>query len=626
MGKIKDFCFRNFFSIATILIALAAIISFWGFLKLHFMYDDWGMLWLAKNDLHRYLRFVTLWPGGSHPILIISFLPWVYLFGTNPIYYNILGLLLKIISSVLFGYFLYVLTKSRKFFLISGLIYATCFIGLEAFSITATRNLPYIIILLLLCLIFYIKDNFKYSLLFLFLATLSDPFRILPFPLLLLVMDNVLKKKRKFLTTAAILLITVFVGICVSGGVGRDFIFVGQSKSLSNMALAFSSKDNIQNVFASLGYLVSAYFSKNLDYSNAFINFIKTQEQFGIVIVSCLTALTIFLTLLNKKKNGLLLVFWLGAVLMYLPNWLLSSYYSVQSFHRYLALSGLFFIAFLSYFLYLYARSLFLYLFVAGLIYMNIVKSFQAAKEQSRYRDYERVENIYQQQEAIVPPGFKKGLFFFEGKNILTNNQMLWAAGGTIPFSFKRNITRFEEMPSFTSDYELAARMVCPGITSRIVINDWIPETVPIPMSLVYGFFIDEEGQLKNETDLIRTKVSNFVECLHKNINLEVRPGVKLLSYSIFPSEVSGKNIVNLNWSIAQSNLYKTPVEIFLYQTKTGKLVGQEKLLLPSGNRKSLTNFDTTIRLDSSLGSQIKMSMSGVRVINNKINVVLNIN
>jgi hypothetical protein len=158
-----------------------AFASFSRYLNFTFWKDDWHLLWGSLYDVRSIHQY---W---DHPMTFIEFVWLTKLFGTQPFWWQIIGIVLRIGTALSLSVFGIALTSSVSAGLLAGVLFAGTVIGMDAVGWPAAHvSLVSAIFLLtgMTYLIRYLKGAkttaFVVSVLYLGIGVLSDPFRNFP--------------------------------------------------------------------------------------------------------------------------------------------------------------------------------------------------------------------------------------------------------------------------------------------------------------------------------------------------------------------------------------------------------------------------------------------------------------
>lgn len=267
MIKSKDFRMKQIKNFPPfILITLVTLFSLGKTLQYYFYTDDYAFLYYIGNNLN------FRWP---YDMVLPLFRPIYHLFGTNALPYFSLALFTYLLSSFAVYFFVNKLTAIKLVAILSALIYATGYVGVDQFSMIAVSIINNLnIINVCITLIFLIKfiETKKLKYYFLTLVLFCFSVRLFPyraFPLMLFLPTLEFVKTFKFLSVGKMLKALTFFIIRYIPFVFAAFYFgifsygSNGSGGEPNRYFAYGSKilsllnfDSFKELFAVLGRLI----------------------------------------------------------------------------------------------------------------------------------------------------------------------------------------------------------------------------------------------------------------------------------------------------------------------------------------------------------------------------------
>lgn len=499
------------------LITFLVFISSWQSLNFHFWKDDWHRLWIAyyRPDL-----LLNLFGLADQPGMTLEEMYLGPIFGFNPLYWQITGLILKILASLSVSLMILGITRSRRIAAIAGLFFSSCVIGIESFTWASTQVTALNIIFFGVGFYFWVKSfeenyllGFICSLLFLLISILISPGRTAGLPILILIWDilsfikNPSQKKAKL----AILRITTFLSVLL-----LTFLIL-QGKNMGGLAFRSSESlgiitgdfiPRISNLLASIGNLIIGWVIPIQETAGLSSPTILALLSFFIFfILLCLTTIRFLIFRTNILQWRLF--FLLFIPIAYLPNWWFYNYVTAGTSYRYLSISSIALAYLVSSYISSLNRKYFLSacLLVLGLniIYTNIFLSSQLP-----YRSVTSVNHVWNQIDSLVPKNETDIIFVYTGQDPYRLMLLDWSA--TYPFGIKRAVTNPQDFPILLYDSETIKKMLCGEEVN--LNNGIIPYThyKKTPLSHLYAWRLDQ-GNIINESAKYRDFFKSQVTC-----------------------------------------------------------------------------------------------------------------
>lgn len=495
-------------------VILLSYLSFHRSFNFGLIVDDWFQLWGAIFERPMLSRYFADHPGVALEFLLLS-----KIFGFNPVYYYMVSFFLKIIGSLAVSVFVYGLTKSRQASFLSGLIFASTVMGLEAFDRISAHYAAFSIIFLSLAMYFWVQNinqrffrNTLASLSLVLIALLGDPgssIMILP---LLLIWDlltyyqhGLPKQELKFYLVRIFLIcfllfLTYFIIII------RAQYYTANFYSTHIQYAATHLISSLNNYLNSIGHLVIGWVipvSEMLGISNPTV--------IGIVTGYLLLVITIliFLLYIQTKKNSYKIIFFLLSwiLVFYFPSWITQEHIVKGNLvigvtNRYLAVSAVG-VATLLAIMISKVKNLKLSLSVLVIIIsVNIFTANNLLAKEEEYRSVKVQEALYNKIDSDVPKGVEKNsIFIFLGNNWFKVFALDW--NGAYPFALKRNINKVSEFPVVLNNLEDAANKLC-------------AEPERYRLQNVYAWSVDSQNII-NISLQVQDTLSNMSSCHIQN-------------------------------------------------------------------------------------------------------------
>ncbi|TSC86633.1 MAG: hypothetical protein G01um10147_845 [Microgenomates group bacterium Gr01-1014_7] len=503
--------------IYTFSITVLVFISSWQSLNFHFWKDDWSRLWMAY---YRPELLLTLLGLPDHPGMTLEQMFFGPIFKLNPLYWQIEGLVLKILASLSVSLMILGITKSFKTAALAGLFFSTTVIGIESFTWASNHAAALIIIFFGIGFYYWVKSfeensliGFICSLPFLLISIFISPARATGLPALIVIWDilSFIKSPSQKRAKLAILRIITFLFLLlltfsILQGKGTGGLVSRSTESIGIISGDFIPR--ISNFFASIGNLSIGWIIPIQEIAGlSSPTFLSLLSCFFLLIFLYLTAIR-FLKLRTNELQWRLF-FLLFIPIAYLPNWWFYSYIAAGTSYRYLTISSIALAYLVSSFITSVNRKYFLTicLLILGL---NIFYTNMLLSSQLPYRSITAVNNVWNQIDDFVPKGESDDIFVYTGQD--TNRLMLLDWSITIPFAIKRNITNPRDFPMLLYDEESIKKMLC---GEEVVVNTLAGQFIhheKTPLSHLYAWRLDH-GNVINESAKLRDFFASQTKC-----------------------------------------------------------------------------------------------------------------
>jgi hypothetical protein len=485
---------RNGFIWYTVFLIILAGVAYFKVLGFSFWRDDWGYYWGAYNNDRSLFTYLF------HPGTIAEFILMSKAVGANVFWWNIVGIVLKILASLGVYRFIKVLSASNAAAKIAGLLFATTPIGIEAVGWTSAHIVLLDAIFSCYALVYFIdyqrektKNSLVYSAIFTGFALLCDPGRTAPLILLFLLYHMLFNKtlpsrKARRIICGLVLFLLFFLGIVVV----INFRYVVDTRIVQAILrhgwdLGFYVKKSGLSLFIFFSTL-----------GNMFIGWIiNIKDDVGFSEPSAIAFLAGFIPLPSlfyfwkKKMADPIIVFFLVWIYIFcFPNWIFSVIMTPGYTNRYLVVSSVGYVGFIAYLTTrIQSKSIRLAIAVIIIACQTII-GWRALFSYNEFRSDSLFQKITAVMDTDVPKENKQFLFVVTSddpelsKGFFMSKQM--------PFVIKRNIQKREEFPIFTDSIDLALSYLC----GQVIINNAVLRNVPIsnviPVSDVYAWRIDK--------------------------------------------------------------------------------------------------------------------------------------
>ena len=443
-------------------VIILPILSYWRVITFDFWRDDWAYLWTAAHYQYQGLFLITLHPATwLEDILLFPILKW------NPILWNILGIIFRIVASLTFYFMMFTFFKSKNVALLAGLFLASSPVGIEAIGWTSAHNTT--VMMIVICMVFYFwflyinKSNYKYLIsayLLLAVAIFLDPGKALPvFPLILTWeffrwrFEGMKNYKRTIVT---VLILVIIVEISYFALPAHIQSKTGLMINDANQSLAVA----IPNFFSSIGNLLYGSVISMDEFAGQF-PFNPTMEKFALSFTILVGGLTFAVGFVRKSKRMLALAFFVvWIIIFYTPAWLFEKGFIASATHRYLGLSSLGLMAIYALIIGSIKNKKLMIILTLLLVIMNVYNSNNILAKESLHRSRDIVRKIWDPvvRQVILPS--TSTIFLFEGNYKLRLSVIDWA-GGAIPWPYivKKGIEN--NFPKIVTNRVALLRLLC---------------------------------------------------------------------------------------------------------------------------------------------------------------------
>lgn len=479
--------------------------SFWRYLGFTFWKDDWFLVWgILYNHPPAFRQF------GYRPAAVIEFFWMTKLYGANALPWQAVGLALRVGAALAFSFFSAALTSSSAVGLLSGVLYAGTFIGMDAVGWPSAHGVLTTAIFLLLGLGYFVrylhgnKDTWLVlGVLYLGIAFVLDPFRMFPLffmiPLLALPLTISATRQhtfRQILTIGGVAVAAIVVLGCIvfRNGIMASQLFSHLARQ-PDFVVILKKSYVIGNYFNSLANLMFGWlFRFKEDASTGVYN--KIIARIGFLVFCIMLGMGYGYRKTKSKQIGMMLFSLLWMFLFYIPNWLFEPRLTMGGTHRYMVLSSFGFILVISYGLVFIRKRT---LLVGGsllFIVCNMLTANYWVNAASAYRARRLVNSLWQTIDRDVSKSKEHLLFVFEGEDPVKTYAL--ALSGSSPFALLRGITTVYDMPIVTGDRKLIQQLLCESNVSRDEPGAVVVQKDVVALNHVYAWHVSRNGILTN--------------------------------------------------------------------------------------------------------------------------------
>lgn len=504
-------------SLYILLVVILVFISSWQSLNFHFWKDDWSRLWMAYYRPDLLLNLLGL---PDHPGVTLEQMFFGPIFGLNPLYWQIEGLILKILASLSMALMILGITNSYKVAAISGLFFSTSVVGIESFTWASNHVAALIVIFFGIGFYYWVKSleenslfGFICALPFLLISIFISPARAAGLPVLILTWDilalikNYNWKKTRLVTLRLVTFLCLFLfTFSILQGKGTGSLAIRSTESIGIIIGDFIPR--VSNFLASIGNLLIGWVIPIQEVAGlSSPTFLSVISCFLLFIFLCITIVRFLKHRTDKLQ--LRLFFLLFIPIAYLPNWWFYNYVTAGVSYRYLTISAIALTYLVAGFISSLNRKYFLAIcfLVLGL---NIFFTNMLLSSQVPYRSVATVNYIWDQIDNMVPKGQTDTIFLYTGQD--PNRLMLLDWSLTIPFAIKRNITNLRNFPVLLYDGEPIKKMLCGEDTMVNTLEGQFVHTNKTPLSHLYAWRLNQ-NTIINESEQYRDYFKSKVSC-----------------------------------------------------------------------------------------------------------------
>ena len=485
-------------------------------LKFSFWKDDWILLW---SGLYHPELFMGNW---MHPATNIEFILLGRWFGENPLLWHLFGIMLRSAAAGSVALMIGKITKSVATGILSGILFATSAIGLDAVGWPSAHVVLVALSFLCLGFSFFIdyvrKPSGRTLVLFVFwtsVGILADPWRALPIVFLFWLFIALFGSARakSFMRTMQIPSLVVLAIVVVLFSLWHREVIWG-----TRLAIFLSHEWQHPLVVFRKMVLINTYGNSLYNLVTGWILVLAEDGSTGVYNrVNALTGgigvatVTVWSLVGIKKRNKyarIVLFFVLWMLLFYLPNWLFEPAITVGATHRYLVISSVGFLGLIA-----YTATHMKPVFLAGLltgcfIIANFVMVQQRLAFASRYRSAKVVDMIWDTIDHSVASTSEVNIFMYSGEDPLITYVL--NLSGPAPFALRRTIDDPNLFPLITADTEKILYYLCSQHPMVSVLGKDVRLESGIPMSNVYAWDLTNDAVLTDISVQERTRLRNL--------------------------------------------------------------------------------------------------------------------
>jgi hypothetical protein len=512
---------RWHFVLFILAVIIVAFLSLWRATEFHFWRDDWDDNWsiLVYHDssIH-YNNGVTL---RLHPGLAVERTITTRFFGLNVFNWQVFGIILRVLSSLVVALMVFGLMKSKKAGILAGLFMASSVGGLESVTWISAYTSVIFVFFFSIGVYFWVTSldllgtynrSFILALIFLSISVAVTPARgIMVLPAMAL-WDFLswlrVRDKKTFLKILFRNIFLVLTFAIVVTQLNSMLGMVSYNTILKAIESIFKKPELIENYFSSIGnLLISWFYPINEPVSLGSPTTINLVATLSFILITILLAVLFLWKKTRFLQTLIFFSFW--TLLFYLPNWVFEKTLIVGSSHRYISIAAVAIPCLAAVVIYK-LRTKFLIVLSVLFIVLNIYSANRVLEGLSGYRSYKIVQPIWDQIDREVPHNQKDMIFMYFGSDLVWGTSMIWS--GSVPFAIKREIGNPDDFPIVTGDRELVSKLLCERGVYRPSFGKWSTQKERIPISHLYAWEW-KDGVLTNVSEREKEGFTKKVPC-----------------------------------------------------------------------------------------------------------------
>jgi hypothetical protein len=505
--------YKNNYLLIILLFSFLSFLSFRRVLDFTFWKDDWFPLY-NPSALKGYL---------VHPAGNLEFLLFKNIFGINPFGWEFFGIIIRVVDSFVVYLLITKLTKSKLAGFLSGVFFASTFMGLDAVgwvsANASTISIFFVCLSIYFWLCYYSEYKNRYYLffvLFFIIGMICDPARVFPLifllPVLRLFLFSKIKEKNfiKIVTIGFYIifgLISVLIVIYLKKIGNSSFLII--SHLFINPGLILGKIYLVGNFFGSLGNLLLGWII-NIPETASTSVYNKLYARIAFILLPILGILSFYSFKTKSKRATILLFLILWIIVFYIPNWIAEPRLTLSGTHRFMVFSSVGFIGLTAYLISLLRNKYIMIFLSVFFMAMNIYASNRILSEQSKYRSKILVDSLWDRIDRDIPNNERNSIFMYIGEEPVRGQAL--ALSGSIPFGIKRQIKDPYDLPIVTDDLQLIIKLLCSSNALRYQPGKMVVQKSKIPLSHYHVWEVKNNGSMKNISAKERLRIKNIAE------------------------------------------------------------------------------------------------------------------
>jgi hypothetical protein len=477
------------------LLVIVAFVSYWRVIDFTFWIDDWTYLWRGLYDTRELLV------NWMHFGTSLEFFVFTKLFGTNPLFWQLTGILLRIVSAYAVGKLTETITRSKKAGIFAGILFASTPIGTQSVGWASAHIVLIEVILLSLGVRKYLKcieENKRIHLIISFeciiLALLLDYVRALPALVVLVTIlffskdqkgykfvKNMFRKFFIFMALITPIFVYILYPAFTGSPVGKIITRVVEKPLLMRKYILYFGNylGTLWNM--TVGLLHPVLTDPGYGTPHRVFERIELFIMFGWLAILCNKFIT------NKESHMRVLVTMSMWVFIFLAvHWFFEPRNIYNASHRYVLLSGVGYISLMALGLSRIPFQFLQYLLLTVVLILNIVSSNRILATESAYRSRLKVDAVWNVIDSQVPKDAQPKIFFYSGEQPAKSN--ILDLSGAIPYAILRHIGSINNWPHVMNDYQEILSVIC-GSSQN---------TYRVALEHIYGWHVYNNGNVVN--------------------------------------------------------------------------------------------------------------------------------
>lgn len=500
-------------------VSILVFLSSWQALNFAFWRDDWSRIWMANYRPDLLYHMLGL---PDHPGMTIEQFLLGKVFKMIPVYWQLEGLLLKILASLSVAVMIGKLTKSAKSGYLAGLIFAASVGGIESFVWASNHAAALIICFLGIGIYFWLQASEREShnsllslptflgIILLLISFLISPARSAGVPVLIILWELFSLFRKPYHLRNTLLrvgfLISIISGMFLVLHKGNSGNFT--NRPFEELGHILASSQAIHNFLSSLGNLLIGWIIPIPEIAS-----LSSQSIFSEFFASTFLLLTFYFLLRflysHTYSNQLLFFMSISIPLLYLPNWWFYSYVVTGVSHRYLTLSSVFLIGLLVVFISHLSKKIFI-IVASFLLLVNLIRTNYILASQLPYHSNTIFNSVWDDIDKQVDKDNDDKIFVYLGDD--PHRYMLFDWSLTIPFAFKRHITDPKNFPILVYNKETLIKLLCGQKVDINSLERVFNLSKPILLDHLYAWGL-KNNQVENYSQEFRFVIKKDLNC-----------------------------------------------------------------------------------------------------------------
>ncbi|MCX8008945.1 MAG: hypothetical protein N3A54_04575 [Patescibacteria group bacterium] len=421
--------------------------------------DDTKLMWASLHHVPSSL------PYYNHPGLPLSFLVFSWLFGDHYVLWQIAGLGIKLVCAVVFGQFLFELTRSLLISRLAQIFFLVSPLGYEVYAAPIMNVSGLVAIPLFLFSTAWLRclrghHQWRALAFWFLLGMILDPgrmiFSILFMPLVVLAEMNrasIQFRVRRMYGMVGFVIIVLLLPFLVwwfTRFVTDSQVMIGLRGLVTAPHIYGEKLTRVNNLLAAIGNSYIFLFDPMSHNDQHTGTYERVYAVFGMILAGASVSFLFHGWRKRHRTMILLGCFLVWSFLFYLPHWFSEPRAPMSAPHRYLFLPGFGTVAVWVFVIASLRRPLLIVCISAVFISVLTIRAGEAVAFQARYRDMGTVEYFWQTIDAAAPIDQQKIVFVIEGNEPYRTQSL--SLFGSDRFGLRRRISAPEMLPKIVHD------------------------------------------------------------------------------------------------------------------------------------------------------------------------------